>query len=234
MNLAPLPADFASTRESLRALACFVLSPAYKAQTGRIGLRPVGEGFATRPFDDGSRLVVRGAELAFDPGRAIPITTLRAAAEFAGIALSGDPGVGHDLPPYAPDTALAVEREASLALGAWYALGRQVLDDLGAGLDPAGMTEAQLWPEHFDFAVTATVGDGVEVNVGFSPGDGFHAAPYVYVGPHVTEGLAGDYWNAPFGAVLSYGEVAAAVDPGATALAFVVQGLGLLGPASPG
>jgi hypothetical protein len=228
MTLTTLPDDFVPTRESLRALACFVLSPAYKAQTGRIGLRPVAPGFGTRPLDDGSRLVVRGSELAFDPGPARPITTLRAAAEFAGIPLSADPGVGHDLPIYEPDAPLPVGGDASRALGAWYGVGEQTLDALRSQLGADTVTEAQIWPEHFDFAVTATVGDDVKVNVGFSPGDGFHADPYVYVGPHDTGGLTGDYWNAPFGAVLPYARLAATDAPSATALAFVTEGLGLL------
>jgi hypothetical protein len=228
MTLLPLPDDFVSTRESLRALACFVLSPAYKARTGRIGLRPVAPGFGTRPLDDGSRLVVWGSELAFDPGAASPITTLRAAAEFAGIALLADPGVGHDLPPYQPDAPLPVGGDASRALGAWYGVGQQTLDSLRSQLGTDTVTEAQIWPEHFDLAVTATVGDDVKVNVGFSPGDGYHAEPYVYVGPFETGGLTGDYWNAPFGAVLPYALVAAADAPADTALVFVTEGLGLL------
>jgi len=228
MTLAPLPDDFVPTRESLRTLACFVLSPAYKAETGRIGLRPVGQGFGTRPLENGSRLVVEGGDLAFAPGGTSPITTLRAAAAFAGVSLSADPGVGHDLPPFEPDATLPVDPDASQAIGAWYGLGQQTLAMLRSQLGDADVTEAQIWPEHFDFAVTATVGDGVKVNVGFSPGDGFHAEPYVYVGPFVTDGLAGDYWNAPFGAVLPYADVAGAEDVADTALAFIAEGLALL------
>jgi len=226
--LSPLPADFASTRESLRALACYVISPAHKARTGRIGLRLVGTGFGTPPFDDGSRLMVQGKELAMDPGAATTITTLRAAAAFAGIPLSPDPGVGNDLPPYEPDLTLPVEHRASLALGAWYSLGRQVFEDLRAQLDSASVTEAQLWPEHFDLAVTVTLTSGADVNVGFSPGDGFETEPYVYVGPHETDNLDSAYWNAPFGAFLPYGRLAEVDDPVAPALGFIVEGLGLL------
>ena len=231
--LAPLPENFASTRESLRALACFVLAPARKARTGRIGLRPVGDGFGTPSFDDGSRLAVSGAELAFEPAGRVPITTLRAAAAFVGIALSPDPGVGKDLPPYEPDRTLPVGREASLALGAWYSLGDQVLEQLREARPEATVTEAQLWPEHFDLAVTVTLGNGVKANVGFSPGDAFSAAPYVYVGPHVTDGLEGAYWNAPFGAALPYEQSARADDPPEAALSFIRDGIGLLASVAP-
>ncbi|MGH9265760.1 MAG: hypothetical protein ACRD1D_13815 [Acidimicrobiales bacterium] len=224
MVLPVLPPEFASTRESLRALACYVISPARKARTGRIGLRPVGEGFGTPPFEDGTRIVVRGDRLARDPGESTPITTLRAGAEFLGIDLSPDPGVGHDLPPFAPDKDLTVDRTSSLLLGGWYALGQQVLDEL-TGSRPAGsVSEAQLWPEHFDLAVTVELEGGAKVNVGFSPGDSFSDQPYAYVGPHDTAGLQGPYWNAPFGAYLPYSGIASAE----AALDFIDDGLGRL------
>lgn len=234
MVLPALPATFASTRESLRALACYVVSPARKARTGRIGLRPVGDGFGTPAFDDGTRIVVRGDELAFHPGPATTITTLRAGTAFVGIHVSPDPGVGHDLPPYAPDEDLAVDRQASLVLGGWYSFGQRVLDDLAARWSAGTVSEAQLWPEHFDLAVTADLDDGSKVNVGFSPGDSFSTEPYVYVGPHRTEGFDGPYWNAPFGAFLPYAELTSEE----VALAFVLDGLGrvvgddFMGPAS--
>ena len=57
------------------------------------------------------------------------------------------------------------------------------------------------------------------MNLGFSPGDGDHDEPYVYVGPHDVTSLDRDdpYWNAPFGAVLPRHEVTGAPD----ALAFI-------------
>lgn len=219
--LLDLPPEFASTRESLRALACYVIAPARKARTRRIGLRPVGDGFGTPPFDDGARLVVRRDELAFDPGDAAAITTLRAGAEFAGVELSPDPGVGHDLPPYQPDEPLAVDRDASLVLGRWYAFGQRVLDDLAREWTAGTISEAQLWPEHFDLAVTVELDDGRKVNVGFSPGDTFSGDPYAYVGPYDTAALQGEYWNAPFGAFLPY----AGLTSETVALAFLVEGL---------
>ena len=131
--LEPLPPRFGLTRAGLRALACYVVAPARKAATGRIGLRPTGDGFGTPPFDDGTRIVVRGDELVREPGAGARITTLRAAAEFLVVELSPDPGVGHDLPPFEPDAQLDVDATASLALGAWYAFGQQMLDGLGGG-----------------------------------------------------------------------------------------------------
>ncbi len=227
--LPDLPPTFAATRESLRAVACYAISPARKARTGRIGLRSYGDGIATPPFDDGTRYAVRGQELVCEPDRATPITTVAAAARFLGIEASRDPGVGHDLPPYAPDDDLAVDAAASQVLGQWYAYGQRVIDRLAASL-PAGASavEAQLWPEHFDLGTTVTMpGPGPDINVGFSPGDGFHGEPYAYVGPRDLTGLTGPFWNAPFGAYLPYGALAAGADPEAVALAFVMEGLDL-------
>jgi len=225
--LVALPPTFVSTRESLRALACYVVAPARKARTAHIGLRPAAGGFATPPFDDGSRLVVRGQNLAWDPGASITITTLRAAAVFVEVELSPDPGVGHDLPPFSPDADLDVDAEASAALGSWYQFGGQVIEALAGRSAPGQVSEAQIWPEHFDLAVTADAGGGGSVNVGFSPGDSFSDEPYVYVGPHDTAGLSGAYWNAPFGACLAYRRLAETDDPGRVALDFVVEGLEL-------
>jgi len=228
-GLASLPPSFAETREGLRALACYAISPARKVRTGRIGLRSTGDGFGTPPFDGGSRIVVRGDRLVRDPdGGDVAISTVRAAADFLGIELSADPGVGHDLPPFTPDADLAVDEAASLALGAWYAYGAAVFDRLpeDVGLVPG---EAQIWPEHFDFAVTLGLDKEHGVNVGFSPGDGFCSEPYLYVGPHAMAGLEGDYWNAPFGAYRPYNDLQATDDPVAAALAHIREGLGMLG-----
>lgn len=222
-QLDPLPPTFASTREALRALACYVIAPARKARTGRIGLEPFEGGFATPPLEGDRRLAVAGADLCWVPGDRSAITTLRDASAFAGVELSPDPGVGHDLPPFEPDTRLEVDPDASRALGAWYSFGARVLDALPS--DGMDVTEATLWPEHFDLAVVAELPGGAKVNIGASPGDSFHAEPYVYVGPHELTGLDGDYWNAPFGALLGYAQVRATPDPHATAVGFVETGL---------
>jgi hypothetical protein len=224
-----LPTAFATTRDALHALACYAISPARKARTGRIGLRPTGDGFATPHFDDGSRIVVHGNQLAVEPGDAIVITTLRAAAPFLGIDLSPDPGVGADLPPFEPEAPLDVDVRASLSLGRWYGLGQSVLDRLRDHVSQrsATVSEAQLWPEHFDLAVVVELAGGRGVNVGFSPGDSFLDEPYAYVGPHDMSGLEGQYWNAAFGAYLPY----SAMDDdhrADRALAFIEEGFALL------
>jgi hypothetical protein len=226
--LAAWPADFAETRDALRRLAVYVLSAARKAVTGRIGLQPTPGGFGTPVFGEAEQLRVEGATLhrqVGDSNESAPITSLAAAAELAGVKLTGDPGVGHDIPALGdPDAPLPVSEPAALALGAFYAFGGAVLAELKVELDSAGRecSAIQLWPEHFD------LGCSVEgVNFGCSPGDAFSADPYVYVGPWNTDGLDGDFWNAPFGAVLRSAELLAVPDQHQAALAFLRRGAGL-------
>jgi hypothetical protein len=177
-------------------------------------------------FGDGERLRVEGASLVREragDAPSIPITSLRAAAAFAGVTLSADPGIGSDPPPLGdPDAPLPVSKATAEALGAWFGFSASVLEELRGGLNAEGRpcSEVQLWPEHFDLGCNI---DGV--NFGCSPGDGYTAEPYVYVGPWNTDGLPdGGFWNASFGAVLPYGELVPAEDQRATALRFLREG----------
>jgi hypothetical protein len=224
-ELAPLPARLHETREALRAVACYVVAPARKARDQHIGLVPVAGGFGTPSLDDGAALVVQGDRLRWLPGDGIELTTLRAAAEFAEVEPSSDPGVGRDLPPLRLDDPLLIDVAASTALGAWWSLGAAVLEAVGHDAQGFIVGAAQLWPEHFDLAAVATLDGGAKVNLGFSPGDSYHADPYVYVGPHDMSGLTGEFWNAPFGAVLGYDEVRAAADPASRAVQLLRTGL---------
>jgi hypothetical protein len=149
----------------------------------------------------------------------------RAAAEFLGVEPSPDPGVGHDLPVYAPDARLTVDGVASLSLGDWYAFGQQVIERLGHELSDDAVSTAQLWPEHFDLAAQVLATGGAGVNVGFSPGDEYLGQPYLYVGPHDLEGLSGDYWNAPFGAAVTRSRLVDTGAPVEIALRFVRSAL---------
>lgn len=221
------PDSFRATRDSLRALACYVIAPFRKARMGRIGLRPTGDGFGTPAFDDGTRVIVRGDRLLVEPERSTPITTLRAAAAFVGVDLSDDPGVGRDIPPFTPHADLAVDASASLALGAWYRFGQRQLDRLDGADLADDVSDMQLWPEHFDLAVTVDLAAGA-TTIGFSPGDAYEPEPYVYVGPHDREGLAGSYWNAPFGAILTHTQLRSTRDADDLAAAFIENGLHLL------
>jgi len=224
-----LPPDYAETREALHRLACYVLSPARKAVTGRIGLRSTPGGFGTPVFGADEQLRVEGASLVHRRGDTTErsgITSLTAAAAFAGVTLPDDPGVGADVPGLGdPDAPLAVSAPAATALADWYAFSASVLETLRSELAASGLecSEVQLWPEHFD------LGCSVEgANFGCSPGDAYSAEPYVYVGPWNTDGLRDDaFWNAPFGAVFGYKELLSADDQREAALAFLRRGAGL-------
>jgi hypothetical protein len=224
--LQQLPDGYVPTREALHRLACYVLSPARKAVTGRIGLQPTPGGFGTPMFGAGEQLRIEEASLVRQRDGSTEhavITSLAAAADFAGVPLSEDPGIGSDLPGQGdPDAPLPVSPAAVGAIGAWFGFSGSVLEEFRSELDSAGhpCSPAQLWPEHFD------LGCNIEgVNFGASPGDGYSAEPYVYVGPWNTDGLPdGDFWNAPFGSVLAYKEILATGNHRATALDFLRRG----------
>jgi hypothetical protein len=233
--LAPLPEGLAATRESLRTMACYVVAPARRAVDGHIGLRPTPGGFGTPPVGQPPLEVrIEGASIVVERGgRAsrAPVTTLAAAAELAGVGLDPDPGVGVDLPPFDPTATLAVDDTAAAVLGDWYALGAEVLASVGA-TSPGSLSEATLWPEHFDLAAVHHGGDPDDgsrtANIGFSPGDAGSPDPYLYVGPWERDGLDDPFWNVSFGARLDHAELAQAADPSVAALAFIGRGLALL------
>jgi hypothetical protein len=90
------------------------------------------------------------------------------------------------------DEPLTVDAGAGLRLAASFEAGDLAL----ASFAPDAVRT--VWPEHFDLGITLD-----EVNYGVSPGDGFLAEPYAYVGPWVVP--QGAFWNAPFGATLPLG-----------------------------
>lgn len=228
-RLEPVEDGWSETREAMRRLACYVLAPARKAANGKIGLRYTYGGFGTPFFGADEQLRVEGTSLIRQRGESaegITVTSLAAAAAFAEVTLSDDPGVGPDLPGLGdPDADLPVVASAAARLGDWYGFSASVLEAFRAELNAAGRTcsRVQIWPEHFD------MGCNIEgVNFGCSPGDAHITEPYVYVGPWNTEGLpAGDFWNVSFGAVLPYKELLAASDQRDTAFSFLRRGAGL-------
>lgn len=228
-RLEPVDAGWAETREAMRRLACYVLGPARKVVNGKIGLRYTYGGFGTPFFGADEQLRVEGTSLIRQRGETaegIAITSLAEAAAFAGVALSHDPGVGSDLPGLGdPDADLPIVAPGAVRLGDWYGFSASVLEAFRAELTAAGRScsRVQLWPEHFDMACHLA-----GVNFGCSPGDADYPEPYVYVGPWNRAGLPdGDFWNAPFGAVLPYKELLAASDQRDTALSFLRRGAGL-------
>ena len=163
------------------------------------------------PFDDGTRIAVRGDRLIVEPDLDVPITPCGRRPRSSGSSVARSRR-GSRSPAVRPRRPLDVDPTSSLWLGTWYTFGARHLDGVVAERPDGTVDAAQLWPEHFDLAVVVELA-GQKVNVGFSPGDRAVPGPYVYVGPPDTSALDGDYWNAPFGAVLRHGELRVVADP---------------------
>jgi hypothetical protein len=227
--LAPLPPRFAETRAALHALAEHVIVPCRHAANGKIGLRYTYRGFGTPFFgadrqvrvEDGVVLDNHGVGATQAGHRRHELTTLRAAAQFLDVAPVAPTGV------YTPTTAcdldapLTVDPAAARALGDWFGFTAHLLEGLRAEAGDQD-NRVQLWPEHFDLAVTLDQPrrSGTQpVNYGGSPGDAEHPEPYLYIGP--WDGPPADrtgraderFWNEPFGASLSYQQLLAGADP---------------------
>jgi hypothetical protein len=221
-------------------VAVHIVARAREQATGRFGLRATPGGFGTPDFGDAARvrvssglLVVERAPTDGAAGAVRPIddATLAELAAFAGVDLDADLDVGHDTPPLGdPAERLVVDVAAAAALGSWYEIVGQALDLAVADLGPtASATMVQIWPEHFDIAVDVAARPDRRANLGGSPGDGFHADPYVYVGPW-TDDRPGDadFWNAPFGAVLGHEALVGDLDPVSRIAEFMVDGVNRL------
>jgi hypothetical protein len=221
VGLTPLPAGFASTREALHRVAERILAAARKPDN-EIALAQTPGGFGTPPFEfEGRALQVRvdRAVLAVaEDGteRRRPLSSLADAAEFVGADLFLD-GVPDD------DSTLAIDPEAARVLGEFYDFAARALQALLATTAPADDSSAiNLWPEHFDLAFeSGPEALGRRATYGASPGDGQHAAPYLYVGPWQDQG-GGELWNATsfHGAELDHAELVAAEDPDGLAARF--------------
>jgi hypothetical protein len=221
--LKPLPATFAATRDALHRVAEEIVAQARKPHN-EIALTVTPGGFGTPPFEhDGRRLQVRvdGAELVVDADDVEtrgPLASLAHAAAVVGGELLPD-GLPDD------DTDLAIDPGAAEQLGDFYAFAARALEAFKSGLpEGADPSDTNLWPEHFDVAFEAgSEAEGKRANYGASPGDDDHPAPYVYVGPWVSDKAEGELWNATAfpGAELGYAELVEAADPYVAAIDFL-------------
>jgi hypothetical protein len=211
---------FVRTRTALHAVAEHVLAAARWRVTGRIGLTVTPGGFGTPPFGDEHTLVaVDGTDLVVGAGgadgtsRAVvkraPLRTLASAATLAGLPAPGGPADVYRLTTFCdPDAPLFVDPAAARLIADWYALGAAALGQWRAEIRADNPTEITLWPEHADVAIRAA-----DINYGASPGDEFVAEPYLYVGPPAPQPPSPDgYWNAPFGAFLTWDKAVSAAD----------------------
>ena len=215
-------ARLVATRRTWHVVAEHVLAAARKRATGQISLRPGPGGVRTPPLPGGEVIAIDGTHLEVSDAegtRRGPLTTVRAAAALAGTE-PGFPWTKH--PPgteLRPDDELEVDEASARVLADWFVLGDRALRELAAGVTPASVPEPEIYPEHFDLAITLD-----EVNYGASPGDDAFPEPYLYVGPWAgpPTGAAADpaYWNAPFGAARPLPDVPDVE----TAVAFLLEG----------
>ena len=236
MNLNPLPADFATTRDALHQVAFFAVSPARYRAVGRMGLRAAPGGFGTPEFN-GRVVRVEGDMLISEEAGSSAsqtVTTVRDAAAFLGVPYEVDWFSDfHDpLAPSDPDAELAVHDESARAVGHWFGYVTAVLEELqGHGTPDDDISEIQLWPEHFDPATELGSADaGQRASFGGSPGDGAHAEPYLYVAAWGDIDRSNGYWNDDSfnGSSISYSELATADDPVARGVEFMLEGYRIL------
>lgn len=231
-----------ATRHALHRIANHVLARAEHAATGQLGLRATPGGFGTTTIrPDGERIRISGGTLVRESAatsgtwtRSIEIdgSTLAELAAFADVDLAAEFSAGDDTPPLGgPDEPIALHIASARLIGDWYAVVTEALDRLVLTAPAfSAPSLVQLWPEHFDAALDMAFDPEAptqrRANIGGSPGDSFHAAPYLYVGPR-TPDRPGDpaFWNAPFGAILGYDDLAASPDPVEAAHLFMRSGL---------
>lgn len=217
------PARLAVTRGGLHRVAEHVLAAGLYAASGKIGLVPSPGGFRTPPFGaDGRFLAVDGTELVAGDAaatRRTALTTLRAAAEFAGVTPGAPARVYKPATPLNLDEPLMIDPDAARLLAEWYQLGAEAMSRLAAEIPGDEPGAVVLWPEHFDVGMTAAA-----INYGASPGDDHFPGPYLYVGPHGGP-PPGDpaFWNAPFGAARTFRQIGTVAE----AVAFFRQGRAL-------
>jgi hypothetical protein len=179
------------TRNALHQLARFVLAADLDGTTELVTLRitPGGFGQPERLIDGQQRRVrVDGTTIVVQHGEHevwTPLTTLDAAAAAVGVALSAE--------ATASDRPLPIDPVDAALLARFFASTDAALAELRRRHIPDRPTIAQLFPHHFDLAITMR-----EVNVGGSPGDADHDEPYLYVGPWTL--APHPMWNETWGA----------------------------------
>lgn len=182
-----MPNDlYVATRRQLRGVAeSLIAGPQYRAAgTIRLAVRPAG-------FTGTALTVeVQGSDLVWPEGRAALSGPLSALADATGLQSGPPDGVYEITDALAGDAVLNIDAAAADEMYRGLYAGGQALVTFAPDQHPV------LWPEHFDVAVTVD-----EVNYGVSAGDSFYERPYAYVGPRSPR--TGEFWNAPFGAVLT-------------------------------
>ncbi|WP_236792429.1 hypothetical protein [Amycolatopsis sp. GM8] len=181
-----------ATRKSLHGVAELLLAgPQYRA-CGKIRLRATPGGFGTTVAP---ALRVAGDHLTARDQR-IPLNgaTFAEVAAAAGVEAGAPAGVYEDGSGAEPGDRIMLDPPALRTVLSAFAAADEALRRFAPGQEPV------LWPEHFDLAITVD-----EINYGVSPGDGYLAEPYAYIGPHQPR--QGPFWTAPFGAARAVHEL---------------------------
>ncbi len=189
----PSADDLRRTVVALHAVAEHVMSGPQHRDSGTIRLQVTPGAIETVAPPAvrllGDRVVGPGGEVVLDGGR-----TLAEVGAAVGVTAGVPVDLYTDHAELGPDEPVAVSADAATVVLEWFAVGAAALVTFAPEETPV------LWPEHFDLAVTV---DGV--NYGVSPGDGFSATPYAYVGPHSP--VDDPFFDAPFGAVRTWDQV---------------------------
>ncbi len=229
-HLDPVPDDYSTAREAFHRLAFAVVAEARRVANTKFGLRYTHGGYGTPFFGADEQVRIEGTTLVRQTAEAVdtlPITTIRAAADFVGVA-PGTEAAEHDSPPLGDvDEVLEVSDASGEFLGDWFGFAWAVLEELRLTEGAADVDRLQLWPGHFDPALA--MGDaeaGGRATYGMSPGDQSSDEPYLYVGAWGDVDSDDPFWNATSfnGALLSYPDLRAATDPHAAALEFFRTG----------
>jgi len=241
-----LPDDWPRARTTLQRIATHVLARWRRQRDNLFDLEPAVGGFATPVVGpDRERIRVSGdllvierasgaslAELAATT-TTIPIggSTIAQLWAAAGVHPGGEFSAGPDTTPVGPlEEPIELDAGAGDVLGDWYLLGRRAIDRAVASVAAPEASLGRVWPEHFDYGLDLAARPGVRVNLGASAGDRFHEQPYLYVGPWDDDRPGGgEYWNAPFGAVLGRAQLVSAADPLDRATSFLLEGIARLG-----
>ena len=229
-RLGDLPPDYPTALFDFHRLAYSVVAEARYQCNGKFGLRYVRGGFGTPFYGDDVQVRVIGDQLVIQQAgraRAAPITTLREAGEFVGVA-PGTTAAEHDSPELGDiDRPLDGRAEVGEFLGAWFGLATAALEELRFSPGVVDPERVQLWPGHFDPAIAAgSAESGRRATYGFSPGDHSHDEPYIYVAAWGNVDRSDPFWNEQDfnGASLSYRSLHVVEDHYGAAVDFLRDG----------
>jgi len=249
MNFVQLPDDWPYQRETMRRIATHVVAQSQAVVTGNFALMPLPGGFGTPQFGpDRQRVRIAGGSLfvervagnrdgepaATADAHMVAGATIRSLCNAMGFEPDPAFSVGHDTPELGdPDEMIIVDNATTAVLGDWWALGQRAMDLAVASFPDPQAAVPRLWPEHFDVGTDVAVDPvgkaGVRTNIGAAAGDEAHQEPYLYVAPWGPDRPGPEaFWNLPFGATLSFGDLDAAENPLATAAEFFLHGIAYL------